>query len=422
MDQLKKKSFLLTVVCGYIFLITDRPWESVSYLYGMRIQFVYAIFMIVVAGVTGRLFIKKARTNFWVFGLLVIHFLFAPFSFSSAASMSQGFEYFKIVLLYTLMVSAVDDDADLRVLLRAYVLSVVFFSLHSLWEYHNGKFVYRMGIVRMVGVGEVSSSPNGFGATLVLSIPLAYVLARCDLNKWIRRVSWGHLLVLVPVCVVLTGSRSAFVAMIFCVLGYFLSMGGWKKYLTVCLAVLAMAGGWHLMPADKQERIESIWNKDVGPANAHESAQGRIEGMIISMRMFSENPLTGVGAGKENYLGYRSAMGESAFQAHVLYGEVLSEFGLVGGFLFVGLVAAIWRWNLFVRRLIPPHARGDQQFCRCFAGAMIMVLLLLLILGLAGHNFHRNIWLFLAAWTSNLVDISTRYSDGFFVDSKRTTG
>ena len=335
-DQTKSKSFLLILLCLYIFLLIDRPWESISYVYGWRIQFCFAILMVFVAVFTGRLTVRQAPTNFWVFGLLAIHFLLAPFAFSPSGAVGQGYEYFKIVLLYLLIVSVADDEADLKTLLKAYALSTVLYTLHSLWEYSNGRCEYRMGIVRMLGVGEVHSNPNAFGASLVLSIPLVFVLAKFELVKWLRWLWYGYLVVLVPVCVVLTGSRSAFVTMLLCGLIGVWTLKGSRKYLGLAFALAVVVVGWHYMPEEKQERIQTLWNQDAGPANAHESSRGRLEGFLISIEMFKQRPFTGVGAGGENYIGYRVAMGEPAFQAHNLYGEVLAEFGISGAFFFNG--------------------------------------------------------------------------------------
>ena len=48
--------------------------------------------------------------------------------------------------------------------------------LHSVWEYKNGRHVFRMGISRLVGVDKTLGDPNSFGASIVYSLPFLELL------------------------------------------------------------------------------------------------------------------------------------------------------------------------------------------------------------------------------------------------------
>src|SRR5208337_4414069 len=109
------------------------------------------------------------------------------------------------------------------------------------------------------------------------------------------------------VCIVLTGSRSGFVTLVL-----FLVLESWsfirksKRTLTILIILPIVAVlAWQLMPGEKKHRIETIWDSGAGPENAEASAQGRIEGLKAGFRMFLANPLTGAGAGGENFMKYR---------------------------------------------------------------------------------------------------------------------
>ncbi|OKY74994.1 MAG: hypothetical protein BM485_11235 [Desulfobulbaceae bacterium DB1] len=402
----KKSNSLLIILCWYIFLLTERPWESISYLHDLRIQFIYAIFMILVAAFSGRLIIVKANTNKWVLGLLGLHFILAPFAFSPASAIDTGIEYAKIVLLYILLVSSVETKEDLKLILKAFVLSMLFYSLHSLWEFHNGRHEWRMGIVRMIGVGDAYSNPNGFAASLTLAMPFAYLLARFEQTKYLRRLYYGYL-VLAPICIVLTGSRTGFVAMLLCFMLQVFRFKGLKKFFILVFLVVFIIVGWQLMPEDKQRRIETLWNEDAGPANAKESAEGRIEGFLASLEMFKQHPFTGVGAGKENFIGYRTSFIDGvALQSHNLYGEVISQLGIGGAFFLLGLIWSTVRGCLVANRNLAEKGESGSFF-QALGFTIIATLILLLLFGVGGHNFYRPLWLMLAAWSSNLLKIST---------------
>jgi len=283
---------------------------------------------------------------------------------------------------------------------------MIFYSLHSLWEYHNGRHVFRMGISRMVGVDAKFNDPNAFGASLVLSLPFVYALLRLELNKWIRGLLYLYYLIAV-VCIVLTGSRSASVAFLFLLLLWIVFAKGFRKLKIFAVLLPLVFLAWAIMPAEKQDRIRTLWDPSAGPANAKASAEGRIEGFKVSWRMFKQVPFTGVGAGANNFVKYRKTHftddegRATALQAHNLYGEVLAEFGIFGALLLIGLIAAIGRHALYIRRQCLQHTRKDFPYY--LSTSIIIALFLLLFLGFASHNFYRPLWLWLAAWTGILI-------------------
>lgn len=399
-----KTSTIFIMVCIYIFLVIERPWESIRYLQDIPIEKTFAIALIIVAFFNQKLKIVGSPTNKWVYGLLAMHFILAPFAFNTGDAIDQGIEYAKMVVLYVLMLSVAEDEQSLKLLIKAYVLSMMFYAAHSLWEYHNGRHVYRMGIVRMVGVDSTLNDPNSFGASIVLSLPFVYALLRSELNKYLR---WAYYLYvgLAVNCVILTGSRTSFVAMLVLCSVWLLIQQGKRKLFMLLVALLAMTVVWNVMPEEKQNRFRTLWDEEAGPVNAKASAEGRREGWIASWRMFKQQPLTGVGAGGKNYIGYRMSHRvdddqPSPHQAHVLYGQVLAGFGLPGTVLFLGLIVSIWRCCRWARSCLEYHT--SDRFMSDLSGAIVVALLLLLVFGFGGHNFYRPLWLWLAAWAGSL--------------------
>ncbi len=403
-------SAVLIMVCIYIFLVIERPWESISYLGGWPIERVYAVVMIVVAIMNHKFKVVSSPTNKWAYGLLALHFILAPFAFNTGYAVDQGIEYAKLIVLYLLMLSIAEDELSLKVLLKAYIVTMMVYSMHSLWEYSNGRYIYRMGISRMVGVGELFSDPNAFAGSLVISLPIAYVLARYEDSVWLRRLYYGYV-PLVGLCVVLTGSRAATVSLISLVLLWGITQPGKKKIAYFGIALLALAITWNIMPEEKQIRVQTMWDKDAGPSNAHESIDGRKFGWIASWKMFKQRPFTGVGAGGNNFIGYRINHGidETPMQAHVLYGEVLAEFGVGGAVFFTGLVVSIVSCCVKAGKIMVLR-ESPSVFLRDFRWSILTCLMLLLILGLGGHNFYRPMWLWLAAWSGAVLNIAESFN------------
>lgn len=394
------------MVCIYLFLYIERPWESIRHLEGVRIERYFAILMLIVAFLNRKFLIVRSPTNKYIYGLLLIHFLLAPFAFNPMDAVGAGIEYSKMVILYMLILSVVEDELSLKIVVKAFVFSMMFYALHSLWEYHNGRYEYRMGISRMVGVDSTFNDPNAFGASIVLSLPFVYALLRTDASHWFKRLYYGYFGIAV-ICIVLTGSRSAFAALLFlCILGI-ASQKRPRKYKIFAVALPAVILLWSVMPQEKQDRIRTLWDSKAGPASAQESAEGRLVGFRISWRMFLAEPITGVGAGGNNYINYRMAHNihedghENPSQAHNLYGQVLAEFGIPGAVFFSGLVFCLISTSWSVRSVLAANDLTGS-FSYFVANAIILAVLLLLFLGFGGHNFYRPLWLWLAAWVGSL--------------------
>ncbi len=387
------------ILCGYLFIYIERPWEVWPWLAPYRIERIY---MLVAIGTFAILtFWRKNHFRFgahplWVAIFLGLHYALAPFAFLPDAALDQGFEYFKMVVFYLLIIWCISNELELRRFVQAYIVIVGIYMLHSFREYLAGRHFYRMGITRMIGVDQFANDPNAFAASLVFSLPFVWLVFKTEnrrLVKWISLAYAGSALV----CVMLTGSRSGFVTLVVFVLLVVGRARGWRLVLAFVLALLMGLAAWSIMPEEKRLRIETIWNPEVGPASAQQSAQGRMGGFKTGLRMFAKKPLTGIGVGDKNFIAYRTAFEDgSAHQAHNLAGELLGEMGVLGGFVFLAQIITSWRAAGLTRRRL---SRNREEFLPCLAVACQQALVLLLISGLFGDNLYRTNWLWIGAWS-----------------------
>lgn len=403
----KKYSAMLLIVCFYMFLTIERPWESISYLHEVKVEKIFAVIMLIAAFASGRLRLRGVATDKWVLLLLALHFVLAPFAYITSAAVDQGIEYAKMAVLYVLILSCCDDEADLRIIVKAFVVAMGIYVLHSFWEFTNGRHTYRMGIVRMLGVGSSYSDPNTFAASIVLSFPFAWVVFKTEISSWMRRafIAYGLLGVM---CIILTGSRSGMLALLLLVLLIVMSKKGVRRWKLAILMGLTIMLVWSFMPQDKRERIRSVWDDNAGPANAHQSTHGRSLGYHAGLEMFYRNPVTGIGAGGNNFIAYRTSQVDGIpEQAHNLFGEVLGEFGLPGAIAFAGLVTCSLRLFWKTRKL-EIERNGSISYLQRLSGAGLVTVALLVFLGFGGHNFYRPLWLWVAAWAALAHMFSTR--------------
>jgi O-antigen ligase len=246
-------------------------------------------------------------------------------------------------------------------------------------------------------VDKSLGDPNSFGATIVYSLPFLTFFWHYWQSRW-RRICLGMYLLLAVGCILLTGSRSSL-----------LGVGAWGMFLLVQtrhkiviffgLSMLAVCS-WFLLPESLQTRFETIIDPSVGPANAQESGQGRIEGFFTGLKLWSEYPLTGCGPAA-----WRPASG-SKIESHSLYGQLVGELGTIGLMAFAFL-SSVLLWNLQkLRRLThPEHGDTPNHDLHQLAKSITVSTLLLFCLGVFGHNLLRYNWAWYCAFTAVALGI-----------------
>ena len=126
--------------------------------------------------------------------------------------------WLKIAVFYVLVVSTVRNEEQMQFLVVAFLVVMALYVGHSYREFLCGRHRYAMGVARMVGVDAAMNDPNTFGATILYALPMVYPLWYEARKRWQKLLLIGFVL-LACGCILLTGSRSAFVRM-------YLALGG----------------------------------------------------------------------------------------------------------------------------------------------------------------------------------------------------
>src|SRR5208283_5293104 len=240
--------------------------------------------------------------------------------------------------------------------------------------------VCRMGIVRMVGVDQTWSDPNAFASSLLLALVFVPVLWRAYPSRRMRQCLAGYVL-LAFFCILRTGSRGAFLGLLIWAV-----VTIWRSPWRARLIPLALAASpllWFALPEELQNRFLTIVNPEAGPANAQVSGQQRIEGLLIGLELWQQNPLTGIGPGA-----WRVATGRP-IESHNLYGQLMGEMGTFGILTFGSILLAfalnLWRIRSVYRR----HPEWGSDFLSDLSAAVGLAIFLLLFEGNFGHNLFR---------------------------------
>src|SRR5262249_38383527 len=179
--------------------------------------------------------------------------------------------YFKMLVFYLMVVTAVRDEQALKKLVIGFVAVMFVYQMHSMWEYLHRRYTWRMGIARLMGIDITLGDPNSFGASIVYTLPFVPALWGGNSSRPLRYFLGGYVALSV-LCIGLTGSRSSFLGLII----WALVTAFRSQYRTRVLPVLVLLAPvlFLMLPGELQNRFETIVNPEVGPANAQRSPPG----------------------------------------------------------------------------------------------------------------------------------------------------
>ncbi len=391
---------MIWLLGGYMWLFIHRPFEVWPALGALQIERVYMIGLLLVW-----LFSPKgwtANRNHWVTAvfsaLLLASWVFSPYMDQLVCSAVVE-DYFKILVFYVLVVTTVRDERSLKLLITLFIGAAGLYMAHSFWEFLGGRYVYRMGIRRMVGVDATFSDPNAFASSLLYTAPLALSLWMTKPGKLMRLLLIGYLFG-VCLCILLTGSRTGFVGLCFCSF-LLLLLSVRRKALvvvwsgiggTAILGVTAVA-----LPAELQNRYLTLIDSSYGPKNATESANSRFNNFLEGCRAWQSSPVIGHGPRSFDFIGSHK-MG-----SHNLYGQVLCEMGALGALTLISFVICfILNWRE-VYRYYQDRPEQPRDFLFYLSRNLVVLLVLLLLLGWSGHTLYRYNWRWFAAFQAIAV-------------------
>jgi hypothetical protein len=381
---------MIWLLIGYLYLFIHRPFEIWPAIGDLRIELIYML-------VTGaawllwpgkRLTANPSHLAVAAFGGAVLLCGVVSPWWDTCYTLLDG--YWRILVFYLLIVTVVQSDRELRLIIVAYLAVMSLYMLHSAYEFQCGRYISRMGISRMVGVGTSYCDPNAFASTCLLSMVFVPAVWKMFADNRFVRYALLCFLLLGSYCILRTGSRGAFVGLVIWI-GLAVAASRHRWSLAAAMIVL-MPVAWFLLPPSLQNRFETIIDPSVGPKNAQYSTQGRIEGLMVGFELWGKNPLTGIGPGA-----WRVATGRD-LESHNLYGQMVGETGTLGLLGFLGILGAYVLNLRAIRRQYAAHPHWVRDLPFSLTGSIGFAVFLLLLEGNFGHNLFRYNWPWFAAF------------------------
>jgi hypothetical protein len=373
------------LLIGYMFLFIDRPFEVWKWLGDLHIERIYMLFTMGVWAVypNKRWLPNSQHGAYFAFAFAVITcWAMSPWSEQGQPVVE---DWFKIVVFYVMLVTTIHDEEGLKTIAVGFLVVMGLYLLHSFREYLGGRHTFRMGIARMIGVDTTLGDPNSFGASIVFALPIVTAIWKAEIGGKLGRWLLLGYVGLSGLCVLLTGSRSSLLGlMVWCAV----IIWGTRYRFAAFASFAALAPvAFVALPESLQTRFETIINPEVGPANARESGEGRLEGLFNGFRLLQHSPLTGIGPGA-----WRPAT-RSPIESHNLYGQVMGELGGLGVAAFLALLLCFLANLRTVRRMREHYPEWQNNLFFALPSAVGMAIFLLLFMGNFGHNLFRFTWL-----------------------------
>jgi putative inorganic carbon (hco3(-)) transporter len=240
--------------------------------------------------------------------------------------------FFKVVVIFVLMINLVDTRKRLRMMMKLVVISGAGISAGSIAKFVEGKFTASIqGVgVRIEGlVGGIFGNPNDLAMALDMLLPLAIVLALT--SKPAGRLFYSACAFVLAMGVVVTFSRGGFLGLA-AAGGILLWKLGRDNKLTMAMAALAACLVLGMsMPAGYTDRLFTIIHSEQDTTN---SAQERTGEMKQALEIAAHHLVFGIGMG--NYPFYSN----HAIRAHNAYVEIAGELGVSGLIAYLILIFA----------------------------------------------------------------------------------
>ncbi|MCP4292769.1 MAG: polymerase [bacterium] len=416
--------FLAFVLARYVQLGARR-----DILATVRFEFILGIVIILLVGqqmASRKPNIGRAQPLLWSISLLFLAMI-VQLPMAADPDMAQKIfmdRVIKFAFMTFFMVVMIESPRYLRWFLGAFLFAVFYITLESTQGLISGGLVWQnQGIMRLHGAVPIYEHPNSLGGVAMGALPFAAFLFT-RVKSWILKLGLLALTGTSMICVIYSGSRTAYVGLVAFIMWWFFQSENKGKF--VLWGLVAGVAALSVMPDEYIERFMSIGGKE---KEGH-SKEMRKEILTDAWTILMENP---IGVGVASFPAVRRARFGRKQDTHNLYLEVATNLGWQGLIVFMALVSIMMAgfrtsaqaFRLQLRALarmgrnpgLPPPLRKkirkhaeDLQFLVATSQAAAGFILIRLVLGLFGMDLYEVYWWFgagLAMVLSGLV-ISTR--------------
>jgi len=354
-------------VLVYLILSYLRFEETVPALGNLHLTRLLAIALIVVWAI--RSAITKSKLYLQEKGLILLYLFFLmlafsiPFSFWPTRSFNTFVDMLKILVFTILFIHLIDSQKKLKSFLWVFLIVNGFLAFNAIKDFI---LLGSTAVSTRIGGGGEGflGDANDFALALNVALPFTFYQFLAEKKK-ILKLFYLLFLLLFTLGVISTASRGGFITL-FIVFFYFI-LKSKQKLIGIFSILLIFISVFFFTPREYWQRQMTITSYQ-----QDESAMGRIDAWKAGIKMFTDRPLLGVGAGVYEIAFGVKYGGKSGpwFSAHNAYIQIVAETGILGILFYLGLMFYIYRQTT----LLTKSFKEDSYFksiCMSLKGALL---------------------------------------------------
>jgi len=287
-----------------------------------------------------------------IFALIIYVIISVPFIEWPGSVIRDNFsEFVKPVLFFYFSILILDTDKRLKLFIIIFILCQLFrvfepLYLHETTGYWGSRTFLGGGDFagRLAGAPHDVINPNGLAFVIATVFPFLHFL--WGNGKWFAKLSYYFMIAPLLYALVLTLSRSGFIAMM--VVGWNIFINSKKKILIIIAVIVIAVISWANMSQVQRERYLSLTGDDTvaGAATVDSRLRGFKKDFVVGL----ERPVFGHGVGTSKEAIYHKY--GSAYVSHILYLEAFIELGLIGFIIYM----------IFLKRIYSTIHRARSNF------------------------------------------------------------
>lgn len=249
--------------------------------------------------------------------------------------------FIKAIIFFYFTVLIVDTNTRLKQFVFIFVLCQTFRVLEPLYLHATSGY---WGSKTHLGGGEFTERLAGSPVDIINPNGLAFVIAMAftflhyllGTSTWKYKLTYLSILPALLYALLLTLSRSGFIAM--AVICWNIFIHSRHKFIFLMVSLIAVATLWSNMSPVQQERYLSLTGDE--DVRGSETVKSRLSGWTKSITVIAGNPVFGHGIGTSKEAMVNQI--QEAHVSHILYMEILIELGLVGFIIYMAFIKSIY--------------------------------------------------------------------------------
>lgn len=396
-------------VISYMLLVYCKLSSYYPVFGAMNAELVFALIIIVRVSLYNSINVKffsgQSQVNKYLLYFitwLTINFL--VFAWNRSYSWEHAvYHFIKVVILYYMIVMAIDTENDLLIFFWAFLIMFAVLAYEPVYGFvfqtGGSQHMYGTNYISEIGIlsGHVALANN-----MNQMIPLAFYI-------WFAAITIKQKIIYaIPLCIFITavigsGSRGGVAGL--ALFGLLIIYNSRNKIKTGAIATIVL-----IIIAFSSNQMASTAGRI-----STDSAEGRFVGLTHGIGMFMKGNIFGVGPGC--YLFARQKYFSYYMESHNIYGEVIGDLGLPGVVL----------WFLFIRQVFYNLAESKKKLVSALMGKSKLYwlctgiqcsLIIRLFISMGSHGLYYFYWYVMAAMSFSILTIINNIESELLIKNK----